>query len=73
MEKNSAELILDIIAEVADVPKSELRSDATFEKLGMDSLDFILLIQELRDRIGPITDEQAMKIESVGQLLEAFC
>ena len=64
------EKILAIIEEAGFGPADET---STFEALGMDSLDFICLINEMREHIGPISDEQARKMDKVGDLMEAFC
>lgn len=45
---------------------------STFESLGLDSLDFILIINEIRNEIGPISDADARKCETVGDLLRAI-
>lgn len=66
METNTTELLLDLIKQELDV---DAAPDMTFEELGMDSLDFVLLVQEIRDKIGPITDAQARRCTTVSDLL----
>ena len=43
--------------------------DMTFADLGMDSLDFMCLIQEIRLKVGPITRQQAQSCLSVSDLI----
>lgn len=42
-----------------------------FEEIGMDSLDFILIVNLIRDQVGPITRQQAQGCASVGDLIKA--
>lgn len=70
-----AELRRHLLAIVeCELDVQNAKEEDTFEQLGADSLDFILIIQEVRSEIGPISDEQAQKIVTVGDLLrEALC
>ena len=65
------EKLFALIEEQADF--RPVIEETTFEEMGMDSLDFMLLIQEVRQNIGPITDEQAQKALKAGDLLEVVC
>lgn len=65
------EKLISFIEEELDV--HPVTTEMTFEELGMDSLDFICLINDLREKFGPIRDEQAQKMNKVGDLLEALC
>lgn len=64
------EKLIALIEEQADFrPVTE---ETTFEEMGMDSLDFMLLIQDVRSEIGTITDEQVQKLNTVGDLLRVL-
>lgn len=45
--------------------------ETTFAQMGLDSLDFLLLLQEIRDQIGPVTDAQAIRAQKLGDLMVA--
>ena len=64
------ESLLDLIKENCglDVVTPEM----TFAQLGMDSLDYILLIKDIREKIGPIGNHQAQSCEKVSDLLAVF-
>ena len=46
--------------------------EMTFKQLGMDSLDYILLIKEIRHKIGDISDKQAQEATKVSDLVAVF-
>ena len=52
---------------------SPVDEKTTFEEMGMDSLDFICLINDVREKFGTISDEQARGMNKVGDLLEVVC
>jgi acyl carrier protein len=60
------------LAEELEVDPETISESARFrEDLGADSLDLYTLVQELEDSYGVrISDEQAMKIKTVGQAVE---
>ena len=68
METNSTQQLLGLIEEETGVVG--ITPDMTFEQIGMDSLDYVLLIQEIRQKIGPLTTKQAQSCTKVGDLLE---
>jgi acyl carrier protein len=71
MEARSAvELLIDIIERDSD--RMGVTIDTTFDSLGIDSLDYLLIIQDVRREIGPVTDAQAYKVTTVGELLKVF-
>lgn len=70
METYLSNKLLDLIREESGV--EVIKPNMTFEELGMDSLDFILLIQEVRDQIGPVTRQQAQECIKVSELLAIF-
>jgi acyl carrier protein len=65
------EKIIALIEEELDV--HPVTPEMTFEELGMDSLDFICLINDVREKFGPISDDRAQKMNKVSDLLESFC
>jgi acyl carrier protein len=67
-----AEQVRRIIAEQLMVELDEVTDDASFiEDLGADSLDTVEMIMEIEDEFGiEIPDEDAEKIQTVGQAIE---
>lgn len=66
------ERVKRIIEEQLMVDKSEIANDASFtDDLGADSLDTVEMIMEFEDEFGiEIPDEEAEKIETVGEAIE---
>ncbi len=48
----SIDIIKDILQEKLELDPAALTEDATFESLGVDSLDLVELICEIEDRLG---------------------
>lgn len=71
MEANTTTKLLTIISENVSGDVT-ITPESTFEELGMDSLDFICMINEVREKVGPITDLKASKCEKVSDLLGQF-
>ena len=69
--ETTASKVLDIIKEELGV-QEDVSPEATFEELGLDSLDYICLINELRLKVGPITREQAQQCLKVSDLLAVY-
>jgi acyl carrier protein len=66
------ERIREVLAERLSVDESDVTEEANFqEDLGADSLDLVEMIMELEDQFGiKIPDEDAQKIQTVGQAVE---
>lgn len=64
--------VIDIVAEQMSVEKSEITRDTSFvNDLNADSLDTVELVMELEDEFETsIPDEDAEKIQTVGQAIE---
>jgi acyl carrier protein len=64
--------IRDIIVELLGVEPERVTRDARFrEDLEADSLDLVELIMEFEQEFGgEISDEEAQKIETVGQVID---
>ena len=64
--------VTDIIVELLGVDAEKVTPDASFrENLEADSLDLVELIMEFESAFGgEISDEEAQKIETVGQAIE---
>ncbi len=64
--------VIDIVAEQMGVDKSEITRDTNFANdLNADSLDTVELVMEFEDEFDTsIPDEDAEKIQTVGQAIE---
>ena len=66
------EKVTDIIVELLGVEADKVKPEASFrDHLEADSLDLVELIMEFESAFGgEISDEEAQKIETVGQAIE---
>ena len=64
--------VIDIVAEQMGVEKAEISRDTSFTNdLNADSLDTVELVMEFEDEFETsIPDEQAEKIQTVGQAID---
>jgi len=65
------EKVKSIIAEQLGVAEEELTPETSFEDLNADSLDIVELIMALEEEFDlEIPDEEAEKIQTVGEIVE---
>ncbi len=64
--------VIDIVAEQMGIDKTEITRDTSFTNdLNADSLDTVELVMEFEDEFETsIPDEQAEKIQTIGQAIE---
>jgi acyl carrier protein len=69
---STEERVRDIIIELLGVDQDKITREARFrEDLEADSLDLVELIMEFEQQFGgEISDEEAQKIETVGQAVD---
>jgi acyl carrier protein len=69
MAANTADRVKQIVVDVLSVDESRVVPEANFRKdLEADSLDLVELIMQFEEAFGgEISDEDAQKIETVGQ------
>ncbi len=71
MKDQLASKIIAIVASVTRRPPEEIRPDATFEELGIDSLDRINVLFELEGEFNiSIPDEDARAVTTVNGIAE---
>ena len=62
--------VVNIVATVKQVPADAIRVDATFDELGIDSLDRINILFEIESEFNiDIPDEEARAINSVSSIV----
>ena len=73
MSESIQDRVLRVIATTRRVPLETVRPDATFEELGIDSLDRINILFELEGEFDiEIDDEQAKQVTTLQQMIEGI-
>lgn len=74
MDDELTSKVVAIVASVKQVNPATIRLDATFDELGIDSLDRINILFELEGEFDiDIPDEEARSIQTVGGIAERLC
>jgi acyl carrier protein len=70
MSEDLLKTFTDLLMSEFDVPAEEISADATFEALGLDSLDIVDLTMALEDRTGvKLGDEDLEQVRTVGDAI----
>ena len=73
MEKVSFDKVRDIVVEKIGCEPEKVTEAATFQDLGLDSLDAVELIMAFEEEFDiEITDEEADKIKTVGNAIKCI-
>ena len=64
------EKLVAYAAKQLDLDPSEITPDATFESLGIDSLDIVEMIMDLESELGVELELEEQKIATFGELAE---
>lgn len=71
MTNEIVEKVLKIVAEESGLPAEQITLDTTFTEIGVDSLDFLCIIAEVRKNVGPVADVFVSRIEKISDLAAA--
>ena len=73
MTETVKERVIEVIARSQNMSPEQLSVDATFEEMGLNSLDALSLIFDLEEEFNvAIPNEEAMTIRSVRQAIESL-
>ncbi len=71
MSQEIMDTFVAILTEDFDIPADEISRDATFEDLGMDSLDVVDLTLAVEERTGvKLEDEELEDVKTVGDAVD---
>ena len=71
MTQELMDTFVAILTEDFDIPEDEISRDATFEDLGMDSLDVVDLTLAVEERTGvKLEDEELEDVRTVGDAVD---
>lgn len=71
MTQEFTQQLLEVIAKTVHKPVENFRLEASFEELGLDSLDGINILFALENEFGiQIPDEAARNVKSLGEMAE---
>ncbi|HKJ55699.1 MAG TPA: acyl carrier protein [Nitriliruptoraceae bacterium] len=71
MSQEIMDTFVAILTEDFDIPEDEISRDATFEDLGMDSLDVVDLTLAVEERTGvKLEDEELEDVKTVGDAVD---
>jgi len=70
-KEDTQQKVVDIIVEKLNMPKENVKIEASFQDLGADSLDIVEMIMSFEEAFGiEIKDEDAEKIKTVTEAVE---
>lgn len=65
-------ILIALIAEETGVPLADVTLDTKLEDLGVDSLDFLDLMQVIGEKFKPIPEAQFAELNTVGDIAKAL-
>lgn len=70
-KEDTLQKVVTIISEKLNMPKENVKTEASFQDLGADSLDIVEMIMSFEEMFGiEIKDEDAEKIKTVHEAVE---
>ncbi len=65
--------IAELVSTLTELPLEKITPESTFQKLGLDSLDALALINDLEEEYGVrIPNQEVLKIRTVGQAADTL-
>ena len=64
--------LIAVVSEETGIPVEQLSLSTKIEALGVDSLEFIVLIRALEEQFGKLNEQDVVRAQTVGDLLDSL-